>query len=154
VTASTTTTTTTTTGRTARAPRARQSAPGSDAVDAEIDERCAELRLPTVRDRFSDIAQDALRDRANYKGFLLELLRAECAERDERRKARLVREANFHRPKRLDTFEYDKNPNVDPVYVNNLTNPGWVNAGAPLCLLGSSGTGKSHLLIGIGTAIA
>ena len=149
-----TATVTTTTSRTARAPRARQSAPGVDAIDAEIDERCAELRLPTIRERFGDIAEEALRDRANYKGFLLELLRAECAERDDRRKARLVREANFHRPKRLETFEYDKNPNVDPVYVNNLANPGWVNAGAPLCLLGSSGTGKSHLLIGIGTAIA
>jgi DNA replication protein DnaC len=148
------TATSTTTSRTTRAPRARQAAPGVEAIDAEIDERCAELRLPTIRERFGDIADEALRDRANYKGFLLELLRAECAERDDRRKARLVRDAAFHRPKRLETFEYDKNPNVDPVYVNNLANPEWVNAGAPLCLLGNSGTGKSHLLIGIGTAIA
>ncbi len=29
-----------------------------------------------------------------------------------------------------------------------------MQAGQPLCLLGDSGTGKSHLLIGIGTAIA
>ncbi|MEU8184884.1 ATP-binding protein [Micromonospora sp. NPDC049047] len=48
----------------------------------------------------------------------------------------------------------DKNPQVDAVYVNNLANPAWVRAGAPLVLVGNSGTGKSHLLIGIGTAIA
>jgi DNA replication protein DnaC len=29
-----------------------------------------------------------------------------------------------------------------------------VNAGHPLCLIGDSGTGKSHLLIGLGTAAA
>jgi DNA replication protein DnaC len=30
----------------------------------------------------------------------------------------------------------------------------WVKAGYPLCLIGDSGTGKSHLLIGLGTAAA
>jgi hypothetical protein len=30
----------------------------------------------------------------------------------------------------------------------------WVAAGQPCCLIGDSGTGKSHLLIGLGTAAA
>ncbi len=137
-----------------RTPRPRQSAPGIDPIDAAIDTACTELRLPSIRDRFADIAEQALRDRANYKGFLLDLLRAEIADRDERRRQRLVRHAAFHRPKRLEDFDYDKNPQVDAVYVNNLANPAWVRAGAPLVLVGNSGTGKSHLLIGIGTAIA
>lgn len=38
--------------------------------------------------------------------------------------------------------------------MNTLATTGWVNAGQPLCLIGDSGTGKSHLLIGIGTAVA
>ena len=33
-----------------------------------------------------------------------------------------------------------------------LSTADWVATGAPLCLLGDSGTGKSHLLIGAGTA--
>ncbi|MEJ3745375.1 ATP-binding protein [Actinomycetes bacterium KLBMP 9797] len=112
------------------------------------------MRLPTIRERFVEVSEQALRDRANYKGFLLELLRAEVTDREERRRQRLVRDAAFYRPKRLEDFDYAKNPNVDPVYVKNLANPGWVHAGAPLVLIGNSGTGKSHLLIGIGTAIA
>jgi len=144
----------TTTERAARTPRPRQTAPGADPVDVAIEQACAELRLPTIRDRFADIAEQALRDRSNYKGFLLDLLRAEMADRDKRRKQRLVRDAAFYRPKRLEDFDYDKNPDVDEIYVNNLANPGWVRAGAPLVLIGNSGTGKSHLLIGIGTAIA
>ncbi|WP_406163627.1 MULTISPECIES: ATP-binding protein [unclassified Streptomyces] len=35
-----------------------------------------------------------------------------------------------------------------------MSDPAWVRAGQPLCLIGDSGTGKSHLLIGIGTAMA
>lgn len=142
------------TAKGSRTPRPRQSAPGIDPIDAAIDTACTELRLPSIRDRYVDIAEQALRDRANYKGFLLDLLRAEIADRDERRRQRLVRDAAFHRPKRLEDFDYDKNPQVDAVYVNNLANPAWVRAGAPLVLVGNSGTGKSHLLIGIGTAIA
>ena len=30
----------------------------------------------------------------------------------------------------------------------------WIRKGQPLCLIGDSGTGKSHLLIGLGTAAA
>lgn len=135
-------------------PHPRQVAPGIDAVDAAIDEACAELRLPSIRERYTEIAEQALRDRSDYRGFLLSLLRAECADRDDRRKQRLLKDASFHRPKRLEDFEYDKNPNVVPAYVNHLTDPAWVLAGKPLCLIGNSGTGKSHLMIGIGTAIA
>lgn len=36
----------------------------------------------------------------------------------------------------------------------STSRPAWVQAGNPLCLIGDSGTGKSHLLIGLGTAIA
>ena len=35
-----------------------------------------------------------------------------------------------------------------------LATSAWVKAGHPLCLIGDSGTGKSHLLIGLGTAAA
>ncbi|WP_385625302.1 ATP-binding protein (plasmid) [Streptomyces sp. P8-A8] len=38
--------------------------------------------------------------------------------------------------------------------VADLKSPSWVREGRPLVMIGDSGTGKSHLLIGIGTAIA
>lgn len=54
----------------------------------------------------------------------------------------------------LEDFQYEANPNITPELLGTLADPAWVNAGLPLCLIGDSGTGKSHLLIGIGTAIA
>jgi DNA replication protein DnaC len=38
--------------------------------------------------------------------------------------------------------------------IHQLATCAWVKAGYPLCLIGDSGTGKSHLLIGLGTAAA
>jgi DNA replication protein DnaC len=140
--------------RPARPPRSRNAAPGHDPVDTAIDEACRTLHLPTIRDTYDDLAGDAMRNQASYKQFLADLLATECAHRDQRRKLRLVREANFPRPKRIEDFDYTANPGITGEVVNTLTDPAWVQAGHPLCLIGDSGTGKSHLLIGIGTAIA
>ncbi|MCA1835086.1 MAG: IS21-like element helper ATPase IstB [Actinobacteria bacterium] len=132
----------------------RATAPDSEPLDTAIDTACRMLHLPTIRDRYDDIASTALREQLTYKEFLSELLECECADREERRKIRRVREANFPRPKRIEDFDFDANPGITPEVINTLTDPSWVTAGNPLCLIGDSGTGKSHLLIGIGTAIA
>ncbi|MEU2074519.1 IS21-like element helper ATPase IstB [Streptomyces sp. NPDC013489] len=131
----------------------RVSLPG-DPEDMLIDEACRELRLPAFRKRFIDLAATARREQATYEQFLLDLLQVELADRDLRRQQRLLRLARFPRPKRLEDFDFAKNPNVTPEVVADLKSPTWVREGRPLVLIGDSGTGKSHLLIGIGTAIA
>ncbi|WP_329604652.1 IS21-like element helper ATPase IstB [Streptomyces radicis] len=134
-------------------PPARMPLPG-DPEDAAIDEACRDLRLPAFRERFVELAAGARREQSTYKQFLLDLLQVERADRDVRRQQRLVRSAKFPRPKRLEDFDFDKNPNVSTEVVADLKSPSWVREGRPLVMIGDSGTGKSHLLIGIGTAIA
>jgi len=46
------------------------------------------------------------------------------------------------------------NTAINPATINTLAGCGWVSKGQSLCLIGDSGTGKSHLLIGLGTAAA
>ena len=124
------------------------------AADAAIEQACRILRLPTIREHHARVAEAAARQKAGYKGFLVELLAMECDEREDRRKTRLVREAGFPRPKRLDDFDFTANPLVDPGLIHTLAKGAWIRAGQPLCLIGDSGTGKSHLLIGLGIAAA
>lgn len=122
----------------------------SEAIDAA----CRSLGLSGVRARWDEFAAQALREQASYADFLADLLESECEDRDARRKVRRVKEANFPRPKRIEDFDFSKNPNIPQEVINTLMQPAWVQAGNPLCLIGDSGTGKSHLLIGLGTAIA
>ena len=124
------------------------------AADAAIDQACRSLRLPTMRTQFGPIAAAAERDQLTYRGFLAELLMAECEDRDQRRTVRRIKEAGFPRSKSLADFDYDANPNINPATIHTLSSCGWIRAGQPLCLIGDSGTGKSHLLIGLGTAAA
>ena len=133
---------------------ARPPAPDTDAIDAVIEEAARILHLPAIRAGYEEAVAQALRERSTYKEFLAGILGEELADRGERRKLRLVRDACFPRPKRIEDFDHNANPNVPAEQVAELCSPAWVKAGQPLVLVGDSGTGKSHLLIGIGTAIA
>ncbi|QZY47228.1 MULTISPECIES: IS21-like element helper ATPase IstB [Mycolicibacterium] len=124
------------------------------AAVAAIEQGARMLRLPTIRDRFAEIAIAAEREQQSYLGFLSELVIAECEDRDRRRAERRVRDAGFPRPKRLDDFTFEANPAINPAVIGTLANCAWVKAGEPLCLIGDSGTGKTHLLIGLGTLAA
>lgn len=147
-----------TTPTTRAAPTARPSVggrqPSEQAVDAAIDSATRLLRLPTLRARYGEIADAAGREQLSYRAFLSELLLAECDDRQGRRAARRVREAGFPRDKTLADFDFTANPAVNPATINTLAGCGWINKGQSLCLIGDSGTGKSHLLIGLGTAAA
>jgi DNA replication protein DnaC len=121
---------------------------------AAIDSGTRVLRLPTIRDRFGEIAAAAQREQLSYLGFLAELVMAECDDRDKRRAARRIHDAGFPRDKRIEEFDFDANKSISPAVIHQLVTCAWVKAGHPLCLIGDSGTGKSHLLIGLGTAAA
>jgi DNA replication protein DnaC len=71
-----------------------------------------------------------------------------------RRSERRIKAACFPRQKELRTFDYGANPNITPETLSTLATCEWVRKGQPLCLIGDSGTGKSHLLIALGTEAA
>ena len=132
----------------------RQRGLTEQAADTAVDPACRMLRLPTIRNQFPDIADRPPKDQMTYRGFLAELLMAECDDRARRRSERRIKAAGFPREKSLRTFDFDANPNIDPAAIHTLASCDWVKKGQPLCLIGDSGTGKSHLLIALGTEAA
>ncbi len=144
----------TTTSTNTTRPKTTGRQPSEQAIDAAIDSATRLLRLPTFRDRYSEFADSAGREQLSYRAFLSELLLAECDDREQRRAARRIAEAGFPRPKSLADFDFTANTAINPATINTLAGCGWVSKGQSLCLIGDSGTGKSHLLIGLGTAAA
>ncbi|MGA5142971.1 ATP-binding protein [Streptomyces azureus] len=124
------------------------------AADAAVDQACRMLRLPTIRAQSPELAEAAARDQMSYRGFLAELLMAECDDRARRRSERRIKAAQFPREKSLRAFDFEANGNVDAAVIHTLATCEWVKKGLPLCLIGDSGTGKSHLLIALGTEAA
>ncbi|WSQ49503.1 IS21-like element helper ATPase IstB (plasmid) [Streptomyces sp. NBC_01220] len=100
------------------------------------------------------MADRAMKDQMTYRGFLAELLMTECDDRSRRRSERRIKAAGFPREKSLRTFDFDANPNIDAATIHTLASCEWIKKSQPLCLIGDSGTGKSHMLIALGTEAA
>ena len=122
------------------------------AAQAAIGAACASLHLPTVRAEAGPLADTAAKERLTHRAYLAEVLCAEVDQRDGRRRARRLIEARFPRLKRLEDFDLAANPGVNPATLGALAKGTWIDAGEPVVLIGDSGTGKSHLLIGLGVA--
>jgi DNA replication protein DnaC len=118
---------------------------------AAIGAATRELRLPVVRSDAGRLAEVAQRSQMSYLAYLAEVLAAETDERTERRRLRRVIEAHFPRVKRLADFDLGAT-SVNAATISMLASCGYLSAGDPVVLLGNSGTGKSHLLIGLGMA--
>ena len=122
------------------------------AAQASIGAAAKELHLPTVRAEALRLAEIAVRERQTHLGYLAEVLAAEVDDRSDRRRTRRINEAHFPRVKRLADFNVDAVPGIQPAQLAALAKGGYMDAGEPVVLLGDSGTGKSHLLIGLGLA--
>ena len=124
------------------------------AAEAAIGAAAFALRLPTVRAEAAPLADDAARAGASHRAYLAAVLCAEVDERDARRRERRVAEAHFPRIKRLSDFDLSAVPSINPATFAAVASLAWVDAGLPLVALGDPGTGKTHILIGVGLAAA
>lgn len=124
------------------------------AAQAAVTAAAKALGLPTVREEAPAIATAAAKARLTHLAYLAEVLSAECDDREQRRRMRRVNEAKFPRHKRLADFDASRVPDLPAATLAHLAGGAWIDAGQPLVLLGDSGTGKTHLLIALGTAAA
>jgi DNA replication protein DnaC len=127
---------------------ARQNAQTA-ALEALIEAHATELKLPTVKARFRQMAAEALREQQTPVAYLAALLQAEHQERAERRERRRLIDARFPLLKRLEEFRFADNPKVPQATIAALADGSWINDRDSVILVGDSGTGKTHLAIAL-----
>ena len=121
-------------------------------IDAQIRQACRQLHLPTIAGRAASVSDEAIRQGESHLSFLAALLEAELEDRTDRRRHRRVAEAHFPRLKRLEDFHFEEAPQIPAATIAELAGLGFVDRAEPVIFVGDSGTGKSHLAIGLGIA--
>ncbi len=117
-----------------------------------ITELAVNLRLPYIRDNWSQLAEEARRSKQDYHDFLTDLLDAEWRLRLENGQARRIKEAKFSIKKYLVDFKRDK---YDPVFLpkfEELETLAFIANKENIILMGNSGAGKTHYAIALGIA--
>lgn len=119
---------------------------------AIIDTYLKQLKLPAVAREYQTLARDAERQNADYLGYLQTLLEREVVQREERQLQRRLRLARFPYEKRLEDFDFSVVPAIRKERLLTLAQGTFITQHENLLLLGPSGVGKTHLLLGVGRA--
>ena len=114
----------------------------------EMIEMCKELRLPSIR---SLLEEEALFEQYTTPvDFLYFALKQEMEDRYVRAKANRIRLANFPEKKLLEELDVEALPQNAAVRLPHLKELKFIQDKQNVLLIGSPGTGKNHLAIGLG----
>ncbi len=111
-----------------------------------------QMRLPTVAQNYRKFAQEAAQGGQSYEEYLLALLEQEAAQREINRRKRRVQEARFPLVRTLDEFDFGAIPGLNRAQVLELSRGEYIKRRENVALIGSIGTGKTHIAIALGLA--
>lgn len=99
------------------------------------------------------LAREAAAAGEPYDAYLVRLTEVEVTARAANAVAARIRAAAFPVAKDLDTFDFTACPSVPKQKVLELARGEWVEQHTNCCLIGGSGTGKTHLATALGLAL-
>ncbi len=113
-----------------------------------------ELRLPTIKRLWANLAEQSNREGWPAERFLGALLAHEMAERETRRMARARADSQLPPGKSLVEFDFAAVASVSKSHIMALAEAdSWIAQGHNLLAFGPPGVGKTHLIAGIGHAL-
>jgi DNA replication protein DnaC len=110
------------------------------------------LRLPTFLREHEKLARQCAAEGADHLRYLLRLAELELIEREGRMVERRIRAAHFPTVKSLDSFDFPAIPSLNKALVLELARGEYVERRENVIALGNSGTGKTHIALGLGLA--
>ena len=110
------------------------------------------LRLPTFLREHDKLARRCAAEGVDHTGYLLRLAELELLDRERRMVARRIRQAHFPAVKGLDGFDFAAIPSLNKMLVLELARCEYVERRENVIALGNSGTGKTHIALGLGLA--
>ncbi len=110
------------------------------------------LKLPTFLREHDKLARQCAAEGVDHVRYLLRLAELELIERERRMVERRIREARFPTVKSLDSFDFAAIPSLNKALVLELARGEYIERRENVIALGNSGTGKTHVALGLGLA--
>ena len=126
--------------------------PMADVTTELLKTHLRQLRLPTMGQEFEKLSRDAAASNQTFTQFLLRLTEIELAARSANAVATRIKNAEFPVEKDFDTYDFSVMPGLSKPKVLELARCEWIEQKFNCCLVGSHGTGKTHLAVGWGLA--
>ena len=117
-----------------------------------LEHHLKELKLPSFFREYGKMAAQCAAEGVDHPGYLLRLAELELIDRHQRMVERRIRAARFPAIKSLDTFDFTAIPSVNKALVMELARCEYVQRRENIIAVGNSGTGKTHIALGLGLA--
>ena len=108
------------------------------------------LKLPTFLREYDKIARQCASEGVDHVRYLLRLAELELIDRERRMVERRIKAARFPVIKSLDSFDFKVIPSLNKTLVLELARCEYIERRENLIALGNSGTGKTHIALGLG----
>ena len=126
----------------------------TEAPQILLNHRLKSLRLPTVLREYGKLAKQAAAEGLDHVQFLARLIELELIDRERRTIERRIKAAKFPAVKSLDGFDFKAISALNKMQVLELARCEWVERRENVIALGPSGTGKTHIALGLGLPAA
>jgi DNA replication protein DnaC len=103
------------------------------------------LRLPTIQAECAKLAQECLSAGVDHLGFLLKICELELIERERKAATRRLKAAALPTIKLISEFDFAAQPTINRLLVLDLIRCEYINKKENVLMIGTSGTGKTHL---------
>ena len=110
------------------------------------------LKLPTFLREYDKLARQCAAEGVDHTRYLLRLAELELIERERRMVDRRIKDAKFPAVKSLDSFDFLALPSLNKALVLELARSEYVSRRDNIIAVGNSGTGKTHIVLGLGLA--
>ena len=110
------------------------------------------LKLPTFLREYDKLARQCATEGADHVRYLVRLTELELIDRERRMVERRIRQARFPAVKSLDSFDFKAIASLNKMLVLELARCEYIERRENLIALGNSGTGKTHIALGLGLA--
>ena len=117
-----------------------------------LEHHLKELKLPTFLREYGKVASQCAAEDVDHPGYLQRLSELELIDRHHRMVDRRIKAARFPAAKSLDTFDFLAIPSVNKHLVMQLARCEYVDRRENVIAVGNSGTGKTHVALGLGLA--
>ncbi len=117
-----------------------------------LEHNLKQLKLPTFLRDYDKLATQCAAEGAAHPDYLLRLSELELIDRHHRMVERRIKAARFPTTKSLDTFDFLSMPSLNKALVLELARCEYIERSHNVIALGNSGTGKTHVALGLGLA--